>query len=193
MMSSNGPLIEPEVLRKKVSGMVSGLRPASFTWLAKLVICATTRQGAVTGDTRSRVAGSTVSLLPGAASICSRSASSSPVVVASVSMRAAPPGVRDPPGVGGAQDGDAHELATFRRPRRRVRSNSLSSRSARAMDTSSRSGLGPGVRPRKSLVTGGPHWASPEAVIGDQPGSRVQSNRSPSAKCSTRRPSGSRQ
>ena len=71
-MSSNGPLIEPDVLRKKVSGMVSGLRPASLTWLAKLVICATTRQGAVTGDTRSRVAGSTVCLLARAASICSR-------------------------------------------------------------------------------------------------------------------------
>ena len=91
-MSSKGPLIEPDVLRKKVSGMVSGLSPESLTWLAKLVICATTRQGAVTGDTRSRVAGSTVFLLARAASICSGSASSSPVVVASVSIRAAPRG-----------------------------------------------------------------------------------------------------
>ena len=93
-MSSNGPLIEPDVLRKNVSGMVSGLSPASLTWLAKLVICATTRQGAVTGETSSRVAGSTVFLLARAASIFSGSASSSPVVVASVSMRAAPSGVR---------------------------------------------------------------------------------------------------
>ena len=59
-MSSNGPLIEPDVLRKKVSGVVSGLRPASLTWLAKLVICATTRQGAVTGDTRWRLSKGTV-------------------------------------------------------------------------------------------------------------------------------------
>ena len=46
-------------------------------------------------------------------------------------------GGADPPGVGGTKDGDAHELVTFRRPRRRVRSNSLSSRSERAIDTSS--------------------------------------------------------
>ncbi|SKW03034.1 Uncharacterised protein [Mycobacteroides abscessus subsp. abscessus] len=30
-MSSNGPLMEPEVLRKKVSGMVFGSMPASLT------------------------------------------------------------------------------------------------------------------------------------------------------------------
>ena len=51
-MSSNGPLMEPEALRKNVSGMVFGSIPASLTCEAKLVICATTRHGAVTGETQ---------------------------------------------------------------------------------------------------------------------------------------------
>ena len=38
-MSSKGPLIEPDVLRKKASGVLAGSRPASSTWLAKFVIC----------------------------------------------------------------------------------------------------------------------------------------------------------
>src|SRR6185312_11107287 len=97
------------------------------------------------------------------------------------------------PGLGGAQDGSAHDVATFSRPRRRSRSNSVSSRRARAMARSSRRDSRPGVTPRKSLVAGGPHCARPDAVIGAQPGSRVLSNRSPSLKCSTRNPSGSRQ
>ncbi|MGV9382912.1 hypothetical protein ACWDRB_44345 [Nonomuraea sp. NPDC003707] len=42
-------------------------------------------------------------------------------------------------------------------------------------------------------MTGGPHCAGPEADMGAQPGSTVQSNRSPSAKCSTINRSGSRQ
>ena len=43
------------------------------------------------------------------------------------------------------------------------------------------------------VVAGGPHWARPDAVRGAQPGSTVLSNMSPSVKCSTRKPSGSRQ
>src|SRR6478735_5366344 len=93
-MWSNGPLIEPDVLRKKVSGTVSGLRPESLTWLVKLVIWATTRQGAVTGEIRSRVASSTVFVLLAVVwSLCG-SARRSPVEVASVSTRAAPRSVR---------------------------------------------------------------------------------------------------
>jgi hypothetical protein len=38
-------------LRKNVSGTVSGFIPESRTWETKLVICATTRHGAVTGET----------------------------------------------------------------------------------------------------------------------------------------------
>jgi hypothetical protein len=41
-----------------------------------LVICATTRQGAVTGDSRSRLSTGTVWLLVAAAAMASRSASS---------------------------------------------------------------------------------------------------------------------
>ena len=97
-------------------------------------------------------------------------------------------GSADPPARRRAQDGDAHELVTFRRPRRRVRSNSL----FRAASES--------LRPARAtrLVPG-----ETQEVLGDlrsplgQPGRRrrpagsVQSNRSPSAKCSTRSQSGS--
>jgi hypothetical protein len=93
MMSSYGPPIEPEVLRKNVSGMVSGFSPESLTWLAKFVIWATTRQGALTGETSARVAGSTTELLAPAAWIFSGSARSAAVVAAPVSTRAAPVGV----------------------------------------------------------------------------------------------------
>ena len=129
-MSSSGPLIDPDALRKNVSGIVFGSMPASLTCEAKFVICATTRHGVVTGETSVRLSTGTVSWLCAAASIAARSASSSPVVVAVVSILAAPVGGLDPPGVGGAENGRGHELATFSRPRRRVRSNSLSSRSA---------------------------------------------------------------
>ena len=37
-MSSNGPLIDPEDLRKKVSGIYSGSMPTSLTCEAKFVI-----------------------------------------------------------------------------------------------------------------------------------------------------------
>ncbi len=63
-------------------------------------------------------------------------------------------------------------------------------RSARAMARSSCSDSRPGLMPRKSLVAGGPHWASPDAVIGAQPGSSVQSNRSPSAEVLDEEPVG---
>ena len=49
-MSSKGPVIEPEDLRKNVSGIVFGSMPASLTCDTKFVICATTRHGAVTGE-----------------------------------------------------------------------------------------------------------------------------------------------
>ena len=77
-----------------------------------------------------------MSVLVAARSMAARSASSSPVVVAAVSILAAPVGGLDPPGVGGAEDGNGHDVGTFRRPRRRVRSNSLSSRSAVSIDRS---------------------------------------------------------
>src|SRR6478609_2144612 len=89
-MSSNGPVIDAEAFRKKVSGMVFGSIPASVTCEMKLVICATTRHGAVTGESRSRLSTGTVSELWAAASIAARSASSSPVVVAVVAILAAP-------------------------------------------------------------------------------------------------------
>jgi len=62
-MSSNGPLMEPEALRKKVSGMVFGSVPACSTWEMKLVIWATTRHGAVTGETSRELFSGTVSVL----------------------------------------------------------------------------------------------------------------------------------
>ena len=58
--------------------------PTSRTWEAKLVIWATTRQGAVTGDTSARLFTGTVSSLTAAAVIAGRSASSAAVVVAVV-------------------------------------------------------------------------------------------------------------
>ena len=46
----DGPLIEAEDFRKNVSGTDFGSMPASLTCEAKLVICATTRHGVVTGE-----------------------------------------------------------------------------------------------------------------------------------------------
>src|ERR1700743_1290336 len=90
MMSPDGPVIDPDALRKNVSGIDLGSIPASLTWEKKLVICATTRQGAVTGDTRLRLSGGTTSALDAAASMAARSANSSAVAVASVLTFAAP-------------------------------------------------------------------------------------------------------
>src|ERR1700761_5624782 len=89
MIVSKGPLIEPDVLRKKVSGIVFGSMPAPLTWDAKFVICATTRQGAVTGETGRRLSMGTVWALFVAASMAVRWASSSPVVAAGVVIPAA--------------------------------------------------------------------------------------------------------
>ena len=61
-------------------------------------------------------------------------------------------------------------------------SNSLSSRSAVIIDRASW-GRDFGLMPRKSLVTGGPHCARPDAVKAVQPGSSVESNMSPSMAC----------
>ena len=84
----------------------------------------------------------------------------------------------------------AHERATFMSPRRRVMSNSLSSRIAVSIDRSSRTASRPGAMPRKSLVAGGPHWARPDAVNGAHPGSSVLSNMSPSAEVLDQEPVG---
>ena len=81
-MSSTGPLIDPDALRKNVSGIVFGFHPASSTWEAKLVICATTRHGAVTGDSSSRLLDRHGLGARGGRSIAARSASSCAVVVA---------------------------------------------------------------------------------------------------------------
>src|ERR1700758_4407214 len=83
-MSSAGPLTDPDALRKNVSGTVFGFPPVSSTWEAKFVICATTRHGAVTGASRSRLGPATVSALAGARSMAGRSASSCAVVDADV-------------------------------------------------------------------------------------------------------------
>src|SRR5689334_21816021 len=97
----------------------------------------------------------------------------------------------EPPGVGGVQDGNGHEVGTFSSPARRPISNSLCPRKAVAIETSSWRADLKSV-PRKFLLAGGPHWANPDAVNGARPGSSVLSNRSPSAKCSNKYPSGSR-
>ena len=81
--------MDAEDLRKKVSGVLSGSIPASRTCETKLVICATTRQGRVTGESSARVSTGTVAELCCAAWMAVRSLSSSPVVPAVVSMRAA--------------------------------------------------------------------------------------------------------
>ena len=60
MMSSDGPVIDPDALRKNVSGIDLGSMPASLTCEEKLVICATTRHGAVTGDISVRLSRGTV-------------------------------------------------------------------------------------------------------------------------------------
>src|SRR5690348_1984520 len=109
-MSSTGPQIDPEVLRKKVSGMVSGSIPASVTCERKFVIWATTRHGAVTGERSARLDAGTTSSLDNAASIAARSASSSPVVAAVVLIRDAPAGVR------------THQASTVRRTEMLMRS-----------------------------------------------------------------------
>src|SRR5579859_4062017 len=93
MTSSYGPLIDPEVLRKKVNGTDSGLKPASCACEAKLVIWATTRHGAVTGEIRASDSTGTVAELAAATAIAERSPSSWAVVRASVTIRAAPPAV----------------------------------------------------------------------------------------------------
>src|SRR5208283_125912 len=92
-MSSTGPAIDPDALRKNVSGTFFGSPPVSLTWDAKLVICATTRHGAVTGDSSSRLLTGTVSVLATARLIDGRSASSCAVVVASVSILATASGL----------------------------------------------------------------------------------------------------
>src|SRR5271166_2265552 len=89
MILSNGPLIEPDVLRKKASGTVFGSMPAPLTCDAKFVICATTRQGTVTGEITRSLSTGTPWPLCTAASMAVRSVSNSPVVVASVSILAA--------------------------------------------------------------------------------------------------------
>src|ERR1700753_1364927 len=89
MIVSNGPLIEPDVLRKKVRGTVFGSMPAPLTWDAKFVICATTRQGTVTGEIRRRLLMRTVCAVWAAASMAVGWVSSSPVVAEGVSILAA--------------------------------------------------------------------------------------------------------
>ena len=55
-----------------------------------MVIWATTRQGAITGESRSRLSTGTVVVSEAAASMAARSASRAPVVVAAVAILAAP-------------------------------------------------------------------------------------------------------
>ena len=83
-------MIDPDALRKNVSGIDLGSMPASLTCEEKLVICATTRQGAVTGEISVRLSRGTVSDPDAAASMAARSANSSAVVVASVLILTAP-------------------------------------------------------------------------------------------------------
>src|SRR6185312_10972684 len=83
-----GPVIDPDAFRKKVSGTVFGSMPTSLTCDAKLVIWATTRHGAVTGEHSFKSADATVSVPGAARSIAARSASSCAVVVARVSILA---------------------------------------------------------------------------------------------------------
>src|ERR1700722_13507467 len=91
-MSSNGPLIDADALRKNVSGTDAGSMPASLTCDSKLVIWATTRHGRVTGDSSVRSSTATASAVV-AASIAARFDSSAAVVVAVVSIFAAPASV----------------------------------------------------------------------------------------------------
>src|ERR1700722_8316577 len=84
MMSPDGPMIDPDALRKNVSGIDLGSMPASLTCEEKLVICATTRQGAVTGEISVRLSSGTVLDPDAAASMAGRSGHSSAVLVAPV-------------------------------------------------------------------------------------------------------------
>src|SRR6516165_6112359 len=83
--------MEPDVLRKNAAGTVSGFMPESMAWDRKLTAWATTRHGAVTGESRSRPAAGTAG--PSAAVIAPRSASSAAVVAAVVLILTAPRGV----------------------------------------------------------------------------------------------------
>ena len=58
-MSAWGPVMEPDVLRKNAAGTVSGSMPESMAWDRKFTACATTRHGAVTGDSRCKSPGGT--------------------------------------------------------------------------------------------------------------------------------------
>src|SRR5688572_32474778 len=90
MTSSYGPTTDPDALRKNVNGVWSGFMPTSLTWEAKFAAWATTRHGAVTGETSIRLSTGTVSVLFPAAAMAIWSASSSAVVLALVAIRAAP-------------------------------------------------------------------------------------------------------
>src|SRR6516225_2973259 len=83
--------MEPDVLRKNAAGTVFGSMPESMAWDRKLTAWATTRHGAVTGDSRSRSVDGTAG--PSAVMIASRSASSAAVVAAVVLILTAPRGV----------------------------------------------------------------------------------------------------
>src|ERR1700690_3626325 len=90
MMSPDGPMIDPDALRKNVSGIDLGSMPASLTCEEKLVVCATTRQGAVTGESSVGLAGGRGSDPGAAGAIAARSANRAAVVVGSVSPFTAP-------------------------------------------------------------------------------------------------------
>ena len=84
----DGASDRPRCLAKERERHRLRVHPVSSTWEAKLVICATTRHGAVTGASRSKLFTATVSVLAAARSIAARSASSCAVVVAAVSTLA---------------------------------------------------------------------------------------------------------
>ena len=188
-----GAGIDPDALRKNVNGVCSGFMPTSLTREAKFVAWATTLHGAVTGETSAKLSTGTVSVLFPAAAMGRLVGQQFGRGLGLGGDPCHPGGCFHPPGVSGAKDGSAHDWAPFSRPRTRWMSNSLSPGRALTTAASSPRVPGPSLEPRKSLVAGGPHWRSPETVNWFHPVARVLSNMSPSVKCSTRNPSGSRQ
>ena len=151
-MSPDGPVIDPDALRKNVSGIDFGSMPASLTCEAKLVICATTRHGAVIGESSLKLSTATAAEPDAATSMAARSASSAAVVAASVSILTRAGRGDHPPGVGGPQIEWVMTLATFIRPIRRRMVNSLSARSALIIE---RGSCGKGSRVGAEEILGG--------------------------------------
>ena len=107
------------------------------------------------GDQREACRPGTVSSLAAAAAIAGRSASSSAVVVAAVSIRGGAGGGEHPPGVGGAEDGDAHERGHFQQAAEAVEVELVVLRAARSTMARSSASASPAGLDAEEVLGGG--------------------------------------